>query len=97
MISFIKNRKKTLPGECPKGLILYKLRACSPTVFAATTRKICAQNRAYSHVFIYCEQTIRYAQKSKKSLPTDFGNMYLAYLSLSLWLPNFSVPAFKNF
>ena len=66
IISFIKNRKKSLPGECPKVLILYKLQACSPTVLAATARKICAQNRANSHVFIYCEQTKRYIQKSKK-------------------------------
>ena len=97
IISFIKNRKKSLPGECPKVLILYKLQACSPTVLAATARKICAQNRANSHVFIYCEQTKRYIQKSKKSLPAAFGIMYSAYLFFSLWLPIFSVPAFKNF
>ena len=97
IISFIKNRKKSLPGECPKVLILYKLQACSPTVLAATARKICAQNRANSHVFIYCEQTKRYIQKSKKSLPAAFGHMYAAYLFFSLWLPNCSVPAFKNF
>ena len=97
IISFIKNRKKSLPGECPKVLILYKLQACSPTVLAATARKICAQNRANSHVFIYCEKTKRYIQNSKKSLPAAFGNMYSAYLFFSLWPPNFSVPAFKNF
>ena len=97
IISFIKNRKKSLPGECPKVLILFKLQTCSPTVLAATARKICAQNRANSHVFIYCVQTKRYIQKSKKSLPAAFGNMYSAYLFFSLWLPNCSVPAFKNF
>ena len=97
IISFIKNWKKSLPRECLTVLISQEIQACSPTVLAATARKICAQNRANSHVFIYCEQTKRYIQKSKKSLPAAFGNMYSAYLFFSLWLPNFSVPAFKNF
>ena len=36
-------------------------------------------------------------KKEKKSLPAAFGNMYSTYLFFSLSLPNFSVPAFKNF
>ena len=79
IISFIKNRRESLPRECPKVLMLYKLQACSPTVLAATARKICAQSRANSHVLIYCEQTKRYIQKSKKWLPAASGHMYAAY------------------
>ena len=66
-----------------------------PLSFYTKMGLIIAQNRSNSHIFIYCEQTKRYIQKSKKSLPAAFGNMYSAYLFFSLWLPNFSVPAFE--
>ena len=89
IMSFIKHRRKSLNGECPKVLTLYKLQACSPTVLAATARKICAQNRANSHIFIYCEQTKRYTgiQKSqKKSLPAAFGHVTcMQYTCFSLY------------
>ena len=94
-VSFIKNRKKPSPWEWPKVFILYKLQAYSPTVLAAMTRKISAQNTAKSDQFISFEKTKRYIQKSKKSQLAGFGHMYAAYLFFSLKLPIFSVLEFK--
>ena len=78
----------------PESPYFYQLQACSHTVLAATARNICAQSGANSHVFIYCEQSKRYIQKSVKSLPAAYGHMNAACSFCSLWLPNFS--AFKN-
>ena len=45
--------------------ILYDRQACNPTVLAAAVRKICAQNRARSHVFIYVSKRRYIFKKSK--------------------------------
>ena len=79
----IKNRNKSLPGECPKALILHKPQACSPTVLAATARKICAQKRANWHILIYSEKTKRYIQKKQK---ITSGSLWSHACSISIFL-----------
>ena len=65
IISFIKNRRKSHPRECPEVLILYKQQACSPTVLAATARKICAQN---SHAHWILARKITFHHHAKLAL-----------------------------
>ena len=88
IMRFVKNQRNCVLESVLKSLFYTNYNL---VVLAAMARKICAQN------FINCEQTKRYIQKKKKSPPAASGNRYAAYLFFSLWQPNCSVPAFKNF
>ena len=90
--SFIRNRKSALKSLFYTNykLVILQCRLQCRARFVPKTEQI--------HTFLYIVRKLKgIFKKSKESLPSAFGNMYSAYLFFSLWLPNFSVPAFKNF
>ena len=94
VVSYITDRIKSRPEECPKVLILYKLQTCVLQCCNGA-QDLCSKQSKFtcSHIV----DKLKGIQKSKKSLLAAFGPMYVVCLFFSLQLPKLSVLAFRIF